>query len=387
MLNFTARRADLAGALFQGCELCGADLSGSKLNGAHFDGVSYSRIGGRYTDALALALSALAAGATGEGPAVSRALAAGLTGDPFAFVYNSADILQSPMTPFTQQPLRAAVQAGGNVVETLYDLSSSKALAALTRAVKAAKPCLLPISLAGGELSGSDLAEPYWAAAVLMDDAQKPPSVVLLVPPFGERTLSQEELARRWEGPFPTLEPTGTERSEAHFPLLILSQGDTPRTPRETVLAALGNALEIINERRTYSTLNPGLNGLKRLAEDFDNASRSTDPQAITALAPWAGAPRKLLISARLEAAEFLQLASGLVLPEERSALTQASALFQSEAKLLSDEFPALRTDSSATTEQLKARCQTAGSVLEEMAGLEATACGLLRELVANAGQ
>jgi hypothetical protein len=387
MLNVTMRRADLSGALFRGCELGGCDLSGSKLGGAQFDECTYSRTGGRYTDAVAMALSALGSSAEGSGMTMTRALAAGLSGEPFAFVYNSADLTERPTRPFTQHPLKAAAITCGHEVEALYDLTAAKAATALTRALKSNQVCLLPVAMTGGELSGTDLAKPFWAVATTLDEAIKPAAVVLLVPPFGERRVGQMELTERWEGPCETLEAAGTERSEARFPLLILTKGESPRAPREAILVALRNAVEIMNEPRTYGTLTPGVAGLKRLADDLEAAAKATDPAGITALAPWAGDARKVLAGARTEAAEFLEQAAGLMLTDEKPLLQQASALFRSEAQLLAEKFPALRTGDGATTEELKARCADAAAAVREMAGVETAAVALLKEVTTGAKQ
>jgi len=312
---------------------------------------------------------------------ITRALAAGLSGEPFAFAYNTADLAERPARPFTQHPLKAAAMACGHEVEALYDLSSAKAITALTRALKGNQICLLPVLLKGGEITGTDLAKPFWAAATGLDETAKPAEFVLLVPPFGERRLSQTALTERWEGPCETLEAAGTERSEARFPLIVLSKGENPRAPRETVLVALRNAQEIMTEPRTYATLYPGIAGLKRLADDLDAAAKATDPAQITAAAPWAGEPRKLLAGARLEAAEFLEQAAGLMLSEERPALQQAAALLRSEAQLVAGKFPVLRAGDAATTDEMKVRCVEAASLVRELASLEEAAAALLKEV------
>lgn len=378
LLDATMRRADLAGALLQGCELGGCDLTGSELNGMQLEGVSYSPSGGRYTDAVAAALEALVGGAEGAGVRITRPLAAGFCGDPFAFVYDAAAPSERSTRPFTQNPLRAAVAVAGLQVAALFDLPAVRAEAALREAVQAGKACLLPISLEGTELTGSDLREPFWAVAVGAGEAPGADRITLNIPPFGERQYTLRELASRWKGPCDTLEPVGVEPAQARYPLLILSKGPAARSARDMVNAALRSAVEIIGERRTYSTFYPGAGGLRRLADDLAAAAKSGDPQALPRLAPWATAPRKLLAGARLEAAEFLDRAAELLPETERPALVRAAGAFRTEAQLLAEKMPALEAGGGVSAEELRANAVEASRVLKEAADLETTAAGLL---------
>lgn len=382
MVGVTMRHADLSGALFRGVQLAGADLAGSRLHGAEFDGVMYSRTGGRHTSAIAVALATLAAAEPEVGVSPwTPPLAAGLSGDAFAFVYNTADARQWPLAPFTESPVRAAMAAAGHDVTALFDLSAARATEALVEALQGGKVCLLPLSLAGEEIQGADLKQAFWAAAVTMNDIERPARAVLLVPPFGRREYVPAQLADRWAGPWPTLAPAGAERSEARHPMYVISRGEAPRPPREAVLAALRHATAIVNDRRTYGALVPGVPGLERLAEDLNRAARSGDVQLVSALAAWDGTPRRLLISARRQAAEFLEQAADVMLPMERPDMARAAALYRNEVDILANRFPALKTDATLTMEETRARYARAAGVISEVARIEAAAARVFTEI------
>ena len=382
MVGVTMRHADLSGALFRGVQLAGADLAGSKLHGAEFEGAMYSRTGGRHTGAIAVALATLAAAEPQVGASPwTPPLAAGLSGDAFAFVYNTADARQWPLAPFTESPVRAAMAAAGHDVTALFDLSATKAADALVEALQGGKICLLPVSLVGEEMQGGDLRQAFWAAALTMNDIERPARAVLLIPPFGRREYVPAQLADRWAGPWPTLAPAGAERSEARHPLYVISRGEAPRAPRDAVLAALRQGAMIINDRRTYGALVPGVPGLERLAEDLNRAARSGDVQLVSALAAWDGTPRRLLISARRQAAEFLEQAAGVMLPMERPDMARAAALYRNEADILANSFPALKTDATLTMEETRARYARAAGVISEVAHIEAAAARVFVEI------
>ena len=371
----TVRHADLSGALLSGLQLAGTDLAGSKLHGAEFQDCFYSRTGGRHTGAISAALAALTSTAPRVGASPWTApMAAGLSGDAFAFVYNTANPRYWPMSPFTESPVAAAATAAGHTVRTSLDQSLTRSVEVLVEALRAGQVCILPLSLAGAEMRGDDLQQAFWGAAVTMNDVETPAKVVVLAPPFGRREYLPSELAARWDGPWPTLAAAGTERSEARFPLYMISRGASPYGPREASLAALRQAAAIINERRTFTALVPGRAGMERLAEDLERAGRTGEAQRMADLAAWAGNPRRLLVSARRQAAEFLEQAAAVALPMERGEIARAAVIYHSVAQMLAEEFPSLEPDTSLSDEELRARYLQAALTMAEVARLEASA-------------
>lgn len=376
LTGLQAKKADLSGALFQGSCLAGANLAGAVLDGAQFNGTAYSQTGGRYLDALAIALSALNSGAsTGTPLTLTPTLAAGLAGDPFAFVYNTADPTAEPIAPFNDNPLRAAVTSLGGMLQVQYDLPAANAFEALTRAVQAGKVGLVPITLAGGTMQGSDFDQPFWAVATGVDEVAQPVQLVTFVPPFGERKLSAEDFAAVCAGPFGTLEPVGTERSHARYPVFLLSRGAETKTPQDALVAALRRAADILQDQRTYTTYVPGVAGLQNLSQDFGRMGITPEAAATSGLMAWGEAPRKQLVKARREAAAFLDQAAALLPEATRPLLSQAAALFRSEAQFLDTGFPA--ADASGTPAQ---RYLAASQALAQCAAIESSAAQLLAE-------
>lgn len=368
-----AKQTDLAGAKLQDCLITGVRLEECNLAGTDFSGCRYSLSGARYLDALAQALAA----ATGQD--VSPALVAGLTGDAFAFVYSPANPTAAPTTPFTEHPFKAAAAAMGVPLQILYDLAPARATETLRRSLAAGSGCLLLISQAGSGPGGSDLQEPYWAVAreVLRQDGTE--AVVLDVPPFGERCIPLADLAKPWEGPYPTLEPIGTGRVKARYALSIFGKPAKPVAMSEAVAIAVRRGAEMILDRRTYGTWNPGAVGLRKLARDLQAAQSLPEAQR-QGLAQWSGTPRKVLTGARRQAAEFLEAAAGTFPEAQKASLVQAAALFRGEATFLETKLPDLAAKTSSWEE--------AARVIQEAAGIETTAAGLMQEAVGTqAGQ
>ncbi len=383
LVNATLRHGDLSGAAFTRVQLAGADFAGSRLAGAEFSDATYSRTGGMHSGAVAAALRSLSVGeAVTATPSVSPNISAGLSGGPFAFVYNTADPSQWPMAPFTESPIRAAALAAGHDVKAYYDLAPGKAVPTLLQALKAGSTCVLPISLKGEEMTGRDFDQAFWGAAVALNDMEKPVRIVVLVPPFGRREYTSAELIPRWEGPWPTLEAAGAERSQARCPLIVLSRGANPNSARDTILTALRHAVQIIREPRTYTTLIPGAAGLQRLATDLRFASQpTTDPELLNTLAVWGGRPRALLISARRAAADFLEDASAQMLQGDRPGMIRAAALYRGEAQILETSFPPLQSES--IDEQREAYA-TASKVINEAISIETAVANVLEEIAGS---
>ncbi len=383
LVNALLRHADFSGARFLNVQLAGADLTGSRLRGAEFEGCTYSRTGGFHAGAVAAALGALSSGEQVTGAqTLSADLAAGLTGEPFAFVYDTEDPTRWPMAPFTESPVRAAAMTAGHDAKAIYDASPADALQTLTRSLKAGKVCLLPVSLQGEEMSGSDFDRAFWGAAVAYNDEVKPPRVVVIVPPFGKREYVPADLVGRWAGPWPTLEAAGAERSQAKFPLYVLTRGSESRSVRTTILWSLEQAIAMVREPRTYATLVPGLAGLKRLAGDLQLASQpETDPGLLARLASWSGRPRELLISARKAAADFLDAASAHMLEADRPLLSRAAGLYRGEAQILDENFPALSGEQGTSLEAQRESFGKAAAVINEAVRIEGTAAEVLEQV------
>jgi hypothetical protein len=337
---------------------------------------------------VAAALGALSTGeaAAGGGGGVTPTLASGLTGEPFAFVYDTTSPGAWPMSPFTESPIRAAAATVGADVKSHYDMAPAAAVQLLTKSLSAGKVAVLPLSLRGEEMSGPDFEQAFWGAAVALNDMEKPARIVVLVPPFGRREYLPNDLGERWTGPWPTLEAAGAERSQARCPCLIIERAANPRAPRDVVVAALQHAIALANEPRTYTTLVPGLAGFKRLALDLRTAAAPTADQASMAtLAAWAGRPRSLLISARTAAAAFLEEAAGQMLQADRPALTRAAALYRGEAEVLARNFPDLVTGASRGVDAWKAQFADAAGVVDELTRIEMAAIEALGEVPPSA--
>jgi hypothetical protein len=378
LAGVSCRRADAAGAQFVRSRLGGVSFAAGSLLGARFDDNLYAPTGGRHLAALTAALNSLG-GADGAAlGAHSETFIAGLAGDAFSFVYDTTDAGREPTQPFMQSPLRAAAACLGADVKASCDTSSAAAGEALVRAVRSARPCLLPLSLSGGLMSGSDLQGAFWALAQGVKEEGKRRSLILLIPPFGQREMPLADVLSAWEGPWPTLEAAGRSAAQGRFPLFILAPAAVPVTTAGAVSAALRNAAAIITDRRTYGTQVPGAAGLQRLAEDLDRASKSTGLDAARLLAAWDGAPRATLASSREAAAAFLDEA-GLSLSEAgRAAAARAADLLRSEARTLIETLPAISSLPNDSPEQWQARLAAASEVMAEIAGIERAAAAAL---------
>jgi hypothetical protein len=376
----SCRRADAAGAQFVRSRLGGVSFAAGSLLGARFDANLYAPTGGRHLAALAAALNSLGGADGAASGAYSEAFIAGLAGDAFGFVYDTTDAGREPTLPFMQSPLRAAADCLGAEIKSSWDTSGTAAADTLIRAVRAARPCLLPLSLAGGVMSGSDFQGAFWALAQGIKEEGKGRTVILMVPPFGQREMPLADLLAAWEGPWPTLEAAGRSAAQARFPLFILSPGAIPETTAGAVTAALRHAAAIITDRRTYGTQTPGAAGLQRLADDLKRASQSPALDAARALAPWDGAPRIILASAREAAAAFLDEAGLSLSDAGRAAAARAADLLRSEARMLTEALPAISALPSDTPEQWQARLATASEVMSEIAGTERAAAAALAD-------
>jgi hypothetical protein len=365
--GLTALRTDLAGARLQDCLIAGVQLQECNLAGADFSGCRYSLSGARYLDALARALTA----ATGQ--TVNPAVVGGLTGDAFAFVYSPANPTAVPTTPFTEHPFKTLATATGLTLQVFYDLGTARATETLKRSLAAGSQCLLLVSVAGSGLQGSDLQEPFWAVAKKVLKQYESEGVVLDVPPFGERYIPFTDLPKSWEGPYATLEPIGTGRVKARYTLCVLVKPTGLVGVGDALRAGVKRAAEIILDRRTYGAWSPGAMGLKKLAGDLQAAETLSEAQR-AALAQWFGTPRKVLIGARRQAAEFLDAAAETFPDAQKAPLVQAAALFRAEAAFLETKVPDLS--------RAVGNWADAARAIQEAAGIETTAAGLLEEAV-----
>ena len=114
--------ADLSGARLRLVNLAGAKMEECQLTGASLQSVLLSVNGGTHGEALRLALGKAA------GQQFSRPWVGGLSGDAFAFVYNTEDPGFWPGTPFTVNPLTAAATNLGLDAQVRVDFRSRKLL-------------------------------------------------------------------------------------------------------------------------------------------------------------------------------------------------------------------------------------------------------------------
>lgn len=363
--GLVAKQMDLAGAKLQDCLITGVSLQECNLAGAEFSGCRYSLSGARHMDALAQVLASV------TGQDVSPATVAGLTGDAFAFVYNPSVPAAAPTTPFTEHPFKTAASAAGVPLQVLYDLTAARATDTLRRSLAAGSRCLLLVSVSGGDLRGNDLQEPFWAVAqgILKQDGED--GLLMSIPPLGERYLSMLSLLKPWEGPYATLEPVGTGRTRARYTLCIFGKPQKTPVLADALAAGVRHGAEMVLDRRTYGTWNPGVVGLRKLASDLQGAQSLPEAQR-QGLAQWSGTPRKVLVGARRQAAEFLELTASTLPDAQKALLVQAAALFRAEAAFLETKLPDLSAAGSNWGDAARA--------IQEAAGIETTAAGLMQE-------
>ncbi len=266
---------------------------------------------------------------------------AGLGGDAFAFVYDAENPGAWPGQPFSQNPIVAAAEVLGCPVKTEWRLSQAVAFERLRIALEAGEVCLLPLQISFPGVSGDTLAEPLWAVATELTAVGEQVLCRLTVPPFGEMLLDAKQLDEKWQPAQVTLQPASEAPSDVKYPLIVIERPPRFFTHQQTVLWAIGNAIEMMKATATSSesTLYPGLQGLQKLAADLAAADAADDGVRLIELSTWEGLPRLSFIGARRAAADFLNQVSEHFLPEQASLLTETAVLLRSEAAMLETQW------------------------------------------------
>lgn len=202
---------DLSGALLNLVNLDGANLADCVFTGARLQQVLLTSSGGTHLPGLRLALQ------QAGGAPLSRPWVAALSGDAFAFVYNTEAPGFWPNTPFTVNPLLAAPALLGLEAKLRNDYFADLLLMDEKEAAKAVQ--LLPVRLVDdpGLLQG----RPLWAVLTGRETADKKTYFSLNVPPFGPQTYRSQDLLDGWRGPWENLEPVGGAQL-VHKPLLTI---------------------------------------------------------------------------------------------------------------------------------------------------------------------
>jgi len=341
----TISDSDLAGASITNSLLWGTTFDNVELRGAHLQGNRLSPSGARHLVALSAALQQVPPRGTGTS-ATSHELAAlktvaGLSGDAFGFVYDAENPGAWPGQPFTQNPIVAAAEVLGCPVETQWRLSRAVAFERLRIALNAGDACLLPLQISFPGVSGDTLAQPLWAVATELTAVGEQVLCRLTVPPFGEMLLEAEELDEKWRPAQVTLQPASEAPSDVKYPLVTIQRPPRFLTHQQTVLWAIGNAIEMMKAISTSSesTVYPGLQGIQKLASDLAAADAADDGVRLVQLSAWEGLPRVSFIGARRAAADFLSQVSEYFLPQQADLLIETAVLLRSEAAMLETQW------------------------------------------------
>ena len=337
--------SDLAGASITNSLLWGTTFENVELRGAHLDANRLSSTGARHLVALSLALQQVPPRGAGT-TATSHELAAletvaGLSGDGFAFVYDAENPGAWPGQPFSQNPIVAAAEVLGCPVKTEWRLSQAVAFEQLRTALEAGDVCMLPLQISFPGVSGDTLAQPLWAVATELTAVGEQVLCRLTVPPFGEMLLEAEELDDKWRPAQITLQPASVAPSDVKYPLIVIIHPPRFLSHQQTVLWAIGNAIEMMKaiNAGSESTVYPGLQGLQKLASDLAAANDADDSVRLLELAAWEDLPRLSFIGARRAAADFLSQVSDHFLPQQADLLLETAVLLRSEAAMLATQW------------------------------------------------
>lgn len=373
LLNADLRGADLSGAVLCLTNLENAQLEGCRFDGAIFEGNAFSLTGAPYLVALHLALQ------HASGQQFSRPWLAGLSGDAFAFCYNTRDAGRWPGVPFNINPMTAAATNLG-----LQAAFSSDAVAEKTLFDKLQEKSVHVLAL---ELSGeADAAKvdarltqggPVWGLVLGREDTETGPALKLFAPPFGERVVRRDQLMTGvWGGPWGTPEPAGIA-----FPArrqLVTIQRGVPLPAADQAALALAQAAAMITDKRTYGPLVPGESGLLRLASELRSASKSLDSDQAKQLLAWQRYPRHCLIGSLGMACDFLGEAAAVVPTEKQAACQEARMLLRSALRTLDTRWPPLSANAEALSPEQSAAFAQAADIVAEVAAAERKAAGLL---------
>lgn len=365
--------ADLSGARIRLANLAGAQLDDTQILGTSFQLVLLSPNGGTHGEALRIALERAC------GQTFSRAWVSGLSGDAFAFVYNTEDAGFWPGTPFTVSPFEAAAQALGLGIRIRLDAGAEQFLLSGKQLPPGVH--LLPIEY--GQTGLWLLRNmPLWAVVdSRQTNEQQQVHITVTLPPFGQRSMRESELASNWSGPWHTLQPAGAMNVRARRPLMTFSAPANAVTPvAMQAAAALRQGAAMVGERRTYGPLVPGAAGLTRLAADLRAAADGGDMEQAKRLALWEQFPRQCLIGARTEAARFLEEAMGALPPDRQGYVQEALALYRAEVAALRDQWPGLSAGLNGDTALLVANYRRAADLVARLAADERAAAQLLSQ-------
>lgn len=363
--------ADLSGARLRLVNLSGATLTDVQVHGAAIRDVMLAGNGSTYSDALRLALSR----ATGQ--QLTRAWVSGLGGDCFGFVYNTQDPGFWPGQPFTVNPALAAAAILGLDARLRTDYWARRLVVEDEKLAPGVH--MLPLRSAQADqwlLRGM----PVWAVFEGRKLEDKRTRYAILWPTLGPEVLDRDALLKVWEGPWPTLEPTGAAEVIARHPLLSFVPGGAVPPPANQVRAAFRQAAAIIAEKRTYGPLIPGEAGLARLAGDLRAVAESADMARAQALGLWEQFPRQCLVGSRLEACEFLEAAQAALPAEQQGPLGELLGLYRSEVGLLRDQWQPLAPQGEQLDAAALARYRQAAEVIGTVAASERRAAQILTQ-------
>ena len=328
-------RADLSGALLRGVDLAGADMTDCRFDGATFDQVRLSASGGSHPPALTMALR------RATGLELSRAWVAGISGDAFCFVYNTEQPTFWPCRPYYRHPALAAGQALGVQVEIYQDLPPPDAYGLLKQSVQDELVCMIAVRMARPQILDAE-QQGVWAIVDAIQESEDGDTIELTMPPLGAQNWTEAQLKENWAGPWPTLHPAGHPESSGQYTLITITPPAEPTQPPTQIISATQLAAAIMDDPRSYGPLIPGVRGLARLADDLALAGQRQDPREMSRLGAWGGYPRRCLSGARTEAHQFYARAAELSGEPQQAILSEIAALYETEARLLGDEFPDL---------------------------------------------
>jgi hypothetical protein len=363
--------ADLSGARLRLVNLAGAKMEECQLTGASLQLVLMSVNGGTHGEALRLALGKAA------GQQFSRPWVGGLSGDAFAFVYNTEDPGFWPGTPFTVNPLTAAAANLGLDAQLRLDFRARKLLLAGDKPPPGVR--LLPMQ---SDRVGLWLLRdmPLWALVEGREARDKRTYLRVQLPPFGQDTIRQETLLALWDGPWPTLEPAGAPNVRGRQPLVTFTMPRALLSPGVQARRALQQAAAIIQEKRTYGPLVPGQAGLLRLAADLRAVAEAGDLERAKRLALWEQFPRQCFLGSRAEAGRFLEEALPALDETRRSHAQQALVLYRAEVVMVRDQWPGLAPGLGADPAQVRSACSQAADIIGKVAASERDAAQLLAQ-------
>lgn len=349
---------DLSGAVLNLVNLDGANLADCTFRGTSFNNVLLSSGGGTHLPALRAALQQ----ATGQ--TLSRAWVAGLSGDAFAFCYNTQDPSFWPGTPFTVNPLLAGPTNMGLTAKLRNDYFAEQLLLDEKAASKDVQMLAIRMQDDPGLLEG----RPLWAVLAGREvvDTQRQ-YFALSVPPFGPQTYRVQDLLDLWTGPWENLEPVGSLQV-VRKALLTITPSSKPAVLPEQAQRAMRQAAQIILDKRTYGPLIPGEAGLTRLAADLRTAAQNNDLERAQRLALWGILPRQCLIGSRTEACDFLTEAAVALDGDGKQAAQAALAAYQPALAGLREQWPELGAKGEVMTDETRGRYLKAADLIAAMA-------------------